>query len=268
MGVAMAATAGLFVASKDHMRRQAIEIETTQAARATIDIIVRDLRLGGACLPVTGEYISLEGSDGGEEDEIVTRTGLTRPDLSCIRSATPITVTTPAEGNDVQVQRAEGFLENMRAYITSPQTGTGEYFTITSVDTSTNTLGRDRNFTSDYPPSAGVYAIDERRFYINHFTGPRGELPELMMQVGDDTPQSFAVGIEKLDIQYQLRRNCPPCDVVDLPSLGSEFEDPEWPIVEQIFLTVTARSEVPSSDGDYYRRTMQVGIKPRNLLPR
>ena len=39
-----------------------------------------------------------------------------------------------------------------------------------------------------------------------------------MLQVGANLPQPFAGGIEKLDIQYQLRRNCPPCDVVALPS--------------------------------------------------
>ncbi len=56
---------------------QTREIETTQAARAAADMIVRDLRLGGACLPVTGDFISLDGTNSGQTDTITTRTGLT-----------------------------------------------------------------------------------------------------------------------------------------------------------------------------------------------
>jgi type II secretory pathway component PulJ len=87
MGLAIAATSGMFVASKGHIVMKGREVETTQAARAAMDVLVRDLRLGGACLPVTGDFISLEGIDDGDQDEIITRTGLTRADLSCVRTA-------------------------------------------------------------------------------------------------------------------------------------------------------------------------------------
>ncbi len=268
MGLAMAATSGLFLATKQHMRRQNIEIETNQAARSVADLIIRDLRLGGACLPVTGQFISLEGSDDDESDEITTRTGLTRPDLSCVRSTTPLGVTTPMSGTTVQVQLAEGFKANGRAFIHNPSTGTGEYFTITSVDTTTNTLGRNHTFAVDYPENSGVYAIDERRFFLDNFTTSRGVvMPVLKVQIGDATPQSFAVGIEKLDIEYMLNRDCPPCDTVDLPN-DDDDDNPEWRLVEQVFLTVTARSELKDEQGDYFRTTMRIGVKPRNLLPR
>ncbi len=263
ISLAMAATSGLFLASKGHMRNQAIQLETTQAARSVADMMVRDLRLGGACLPVTGDFISLEGDDNGHEDEIVTRTGLTRPDLSCIRAATP--ADTPMAGTTVPVETTEGFEVGMRAYIRHPN-GTGEYFNITSVDSASNLLGRDTTFSIDYPQTSGVYGIDERHFYIDHFasTAPGvGDLPELMIKVGNNAAQSFAVGIEKLDVQYQLNRDCPPCDVVDLPADNSE-----WQIVEQVLLSITARSDRPRPDGTYYRRTIQVGVKPRNLIPR
>ena len=82
MGLAVAATSGMFLASKRQMVMQQRQLETTQAARAAVDMMVRDLRLGGACLPVTGDFISLDGTNTGQTDEIITRTGLTRPDLS------------------------------------------------------------------------------------------------------------------------------------------------------------------------------------------
>lgn len=260
MGLAVVATSGMFLASKQHMRMQAREIETTQAARAAIDMIVRDLRLGGACLPVTGDFISLAGTNSGHEDQITTRTGLTRPDLSCIRSSVPTLGSVTAGGATVPVQNAEGFEAGMRAYIRHPD-GKGEYFDITAVPSQTQ-LTKGTTLSRDYPETSGVYAIDERRFWISWWNGPRGPQPELMLQVGTQAAQSFAVGIEKLDIQYQLRRNCPPCDNVNLPA-----NNDEWSIVEQVLLNITARSELPDEGGDYYRRTVTVGVKPRNLLP-
>lgn len=260
MGLAVVATSGMFLASKQHMQLQSREIETTQAARAAADMIIRDLRLGGACLPVTGDFISLAGADNGTTDEITTRTGLTRPDLSCIRTSVPTLQTVTAAGGVVPVSSSEGFAAGTHAYIRHPD-GEGEYFDVTSVISPTQ-LGKSQTLSRDYPETSGVYGIDERRFFLQDFTTPDGVVPELQLQVGSASPQSFAVGIEKLDIQYLLRRNCPPCDVVDLPA-----DNAEWSVVEEVLLNVTARSNRPDTNGDYFRRTISVGVKPRNLLP-
>ncbi len=261
MGVAIAATSGMFVASRGHMMMKGREVETTQAARAALDMLVRDLRLGGACLPVTGEFISLEGVNNGVEDEITTRSGLTRSDLSCIRSAT--TGLTAASGALIQVESSEGFEPGALAYIRHPN-GSGEFFEVSSIPSSTE-IGRATVLSVDYPATSGVYAIDQRRFYINWFTNTQGEVvPELMMQIGSDAPTSFAVGIEELDVSYQLRANCnPDCDVVDLP-----VDNAQWQTVEQVLLELTARSELAGHAGVYFRRTLQVSVKPRNILPR
>src|SRR6185369_3076709 len=156
------------------------------------------------------------------------------------------------------VEAVDGFAVGMRAYIRNP-TGTGEYFQVTSVDTTNKTLGKSATFATSYPEDSGVYAIDERRFYIDTAKNP----PELMLRIGTDTAQSFAVGIEKLNLQYQLQRNCPPCDTVSLPASNAE-----WAIVKALTLSVTARSEKAQQDGTFYRRTVAVNVKPRNLLPK
>lgn len=256
--VAMAATTAFFHASARFMRTQQRQIETTHTARAVIDSMVRDLRLGGACLPVTGQFVSLDGIDRGTEDEITTRTGLTRPDLSCVRTATPVNIS--AAGSTVAVEDADGFVVGMRAYIHAPD-GQGEFFNVTSVNTTTDILGRDRSFSRDYPPTSGVYAVDERRYFIRHTDFRWGSTPELMLQIGDGTPTSFALGVEALNVQYVLRRNCPPCDAVNLPV------DNEWRLVDELLLTVTVRSLRPNPHGTYDRRTLSVAVKPRNLLP-
>src|SRR5262249_585220 len=210
------------------IQAQQRQIETTEAARSTIDMIVRDLRLGGACLPVTGDFISLEGTDNGPTDTITTRTGLTRPDLSCVTTVVPTGQTVTASSTSFQVQASDGFIAGMHVYIRHPD-GEGEYFDLTSVPSPTQ-LGKTQPLTRADPATSGIYAIDERTFYIDSFTDAHGRTqPELMLQVGDKPPQSFAYGIEKLDIQYQLQRNCPPCDVIALPSLNAE-----WAIVDAL----------------------------------
>ena len=262
MGLAVAATSGMFVASKRQMQSQQRQIETTTAARATVDMIVRDLRLGGACMPVTGAFISLDGINNGQTDEIITRSGLTRPDLTCVTTVVPNNQTVTANATSFQVQSSDGFAAGMHVYIRHPD-GEGEYFDITSVPSSTQ-LAKTQTLTRDYPATSGIYAVDERRFYLDTFTDLRGRTqPELMLQVGDKPPQQFAVGVEKLDVQYQLQRNCPPCDIINLPSSNAE-----WAIVDALVLNVTARSEQPDQSGSYYRRTVTVNVKPRNLLPK
>ncbi len=261
MGLAIAATSGMFVASKGHIVMKGREVETTQAARAAMDVLVRDLRLGGACLPVTGDFISLEGIDDDDQDEITTRTGLTRPDLSCVRTAT--TASFGPSTTALKVEATDGFESGMRAYLRHPN-GSGEYFEIGAI-TSATTMTIVGTLQTDYPATSGLYAIDERRFYINWFENSKGVMvPELMMQIGDNDPTSFAVGIEKLDIRYELRANCDPdCDVVELPE-----DNAEWQTVEQILIELTARSELPGKDGVYFRRVVDLGVKPRNILPR
>ncbi len=261
IGMAIAATSGMYVAGKGHMLMKGREVETTQAARAALDVMVRDLRLGGACLPVTGEFISLDGTDAGDEDEIITRTGLTRSDLSCIRSASTDIV---AVGDlEIKVESSEGFLGDTRGYIRHPN-GSGEFIDIASVPSSTKLMVKG-TLTTSYPPTSGVYAIDERRYFLNWFTSPGGQsVPELMVQIGSEEPLSFAAGIEKLDIRYELRANCNPnCDIVDLP-----VDNAEWQLVEQVLLELTSRSALSDREGVYFRRTVAVGVKPRNILPR
>lgn len=253
--LAMAATSSLFLATRGFMQDQALEIETTHSARATLDTLTRDLRLGGACLPVTGQFVSLQGVNAASTDEITTRTGVTRGDLSCVRTAT--SDLTPAANSAIHVEDASGFEPGMRAYIRHPN-GSGEFFTVGTVDLAAKSIGLQASLVNDYPATSGVYAVDERRYRIDS----SGAEPVLTVQLGDATPRPFATGIEALNIQYQLKRNCPACDVVDLPNAA------EWSKVDQILLTVTARSARPNRAGQTYRRTVSVGVKPRNLLPR
>lgn len=261
MLAALAAAGTFFVASRNTIQDQMIQIETTQGLRSTVDSMVRDLRLGGACLPVTGNFIVLDGVNGATvatPDQIVTRTGLVRPNETCVR--TVLTADIVAATSQLAVQSASGFLVGMRVYINNGSNTSGEVVTLTGVDTVGNKLTKTTALSQGYLAGSGVYAIDERSYAIDT---SNAALPVLTLSINGATPMAFSDGIENLQVQYQLARNCTPtCDVVDLP-----VDDSEFALVNQIYITLSARSRTVQRNGQYFRISRTVAAKPRNLLP-
>ena len=252
--VAIALTMSLLLAGSGHVREQGKELETSQGARAVLDLLMRELRLGGACLPVTGQFISLAGAHSSSGDEITIRTGLTRADLSCIRAAT--TAMAPVSTSTLLVDDSGGFAAGMRVYLRHPD-GSGTYTRLESVDAATRELTLVAPLGSQFPPTTGVYAIGERRFLLGTRSLGGFSVPELLVAVDGGTPYSFAIGAEALDLQYGLSDGT----VVDLPA-----NDGQWASVNQILLSVTVRSLLPDATGAYYRRTLTATTKPRNLI--
>jgi type II secretory pathway pseudopilin PulG len=247
-----------FVASRGFVQQETLRVETTQALRATIDAVTRDLRLSGACLPTNGQFVSLSGVNSGTLDQVTSRTGLLNTDLSCVR--TTLTAAASASDSRVTVASITGFAAGTRVYVRNPN-GTGELFNISSISSSNMRLNKSGTLTQAYPIGSGVFAVDERSYAIDTTTNPA--LPQLTVALSANTPTPFASGIESMNIQYQLERNCPTCDVVDLPA-----NDAEWALVRQVLLNVTARSSVTGTKGQYVRVSHQIGVKPRNLVPK
>jgi hypothetical protein len=190
----LAATSSLFLAGRNTLRNEDASLEASHAIRTTTDLLLRDLRLGGACLPVTGGFVTLEGVDNGMTDEIVSRTGLTRTDLSCVRSAS---VGTSLNGSSaIVLENVDGFAVGTRAYVRHPN-GSGEFFTVAGVDVPAKKLTSANAFSMAYPPTSGVYGIDERRYTVDLSVDP----PVLQIQLNGEEPMPFAIGIEKIDIK-------------------------------------------------------------------
>jgi hypothetical protein len=246
--------ASLLLAGKSHVREQSKELEATQGARAALDTMLRELRLGGACLPITGEFISLSGVDAGGSDEITVRSGTTSTDLSCIRAATTQAVV--AGDTLLKIDDIVGFEADMQIYLRHPD-GTGEYHTITSVDTGNSELQIAATIGASYPNTSGVYSITERRFFLGATIVDGYSSPELLLQVDGGTAHSFAIGIESMNFIYTLNNG----STISLPA-----NDAEWAAVDQVTVSLTSRSLLPDPDGTYYRRTMTVTVKPRNLI--
>jgi prepilin-type N-terminal cleavage/methylation domain-containing protein len=253
----LAAAGGLFATSRKVMQDQILFAETQQGLRATLENMARDLRLGGACLPITGDFVVLDGTNSATSDTITTRTGLVRPNLSCISTTLSANMTTSS--TTLTVGTTDGFTPGMRALIRHAGNGTGESFTIATV-TPPNTLTKTGTWTQAYPATSGVYAADERTYAID---ASNSALPVLTVAANGSAALPFAYGVENLTIKYQLNRNCPPCDIIDAPAAA----DVQWQLVNQILITVTERSRTTASNGQYIRLTGRISAKPRNLLP-
>jgi prepilin-type N-terminal cleavage/methylation domain-containing protein len=257
--LAFAAASTLLSSGRYFMQNQVQRIETVQALRATIDTMTRDLRLSGACLPIPGQgtFTPITATNSGTADTITTRSGLVRPNLTCIYSS--LTTDAAQNSTSLTVASTSGFQAGMGAYIYSPVTLTGQDFNIVSI--SGNSITSDTKMSQTYGSAAGsastVYAVDRRTYSLNTGVNP----PILNLSINGGAAMPFATGIETLNIQYRLYRNCPPCDTLDLP--GST----EWPLLNEIILNVTARSQKTDLAGSYYRRSAQFIAKPRNLIP-
>ncbi len=250
--VAVAAVGGYIFASGS-WQEQRQRLETQQNLRAAIDLLSRELRLAGACLPTAGptNIRPLTGVDNGTTDTFTVRAnvrcaiGSLTGDVGA--GATVLTLDTVAE-----------FVAGMSVYVLHADTTTGEYAQVDSVDQGANRLTLQTPLTRGYPKDSSVYGAEAQTFAI----GSVGTAPVLTVATALGSPQPAIEGIERLDVRYVLNRNCSPgpCDVVDLPT-----SDSEWSLVRAVQLDIGARSLRPITGG-FYRLSQSIEVKPRNFL--
>ena len=256
VSVVLAGAGGLLAASRAFTQRQTARAEVAQALRAALDALARDLRLGGACLPTTGTFVALAGTDAGTTDTVTTRAGRVRADLTCVRTALRADLTATAAV--LSVDSADGFTAGSWVYLRHPA-GTGEFIVLSGARLDTHELSKAGTLTRDYPAGSGVYAVEERTYAID---ASASDAPILTVAVDGGAPMPFASGIEQLDIRYQLARHCPACDQVDLPA-----DETEWRLVNELDVAVVARGRSPEQSGGWFRQQGRIHAKPRNLLP-
>lgn len=245
-----------FLATSRFRRDGEILVESDQGLRAAVDVLARDIRLAGVCLPTQGNFIPLTATNNGSLDTLTVRSGFVEGNEVCVR--TTIREDMPQNSRELKVEGTDGFEEKMMLYLVHPD-GAGEYITITQVQSAARMLQHDIGLTRDYPAGSGVYSLQEKVYAIDPITFGG---PVLTVAVDRKAPQALAHGIEALEIQYRLKRNCPPCDTVVLPT-----DDAEWRLVTELLVTTTVASRRALASGDAYRQTSTVIVKPRNLLP-
>jgi type II secretory pathway pseudopilin PulG len=226
--------------------------EAQQAMRAAMSFVSQEVRQAGACLPELGDFVALEGTDGGDRDSLTLRIGRADEDsLVCVR--TILTATSGETDSTLTVQDTTGFEAGRYIYVTRAA-GNGDTFKIAAV--SSNQITVNGQLGAEFIAGGGVYAIEERSYEIQELDG----VPVLMMSIDGGELMPMATGISKFDVKYRLDP-CPPCTAVDLPASNSE-----WRTVREIEIRVASETKRDLQNGEPLVLDSTTTIKPRNLL--
>lgn len=254
----MASVVVFLLSTARHRREGEVRLEAEQGLRAAADVIERDVRLAGACLPVLGRFIALDGEDTGMADRLTVRIGA-RYQGACLRTNLTKAIEAGTSG-DLAVDHAEGFEAGQHAYL-SDLGGNGEFFHLKSANAAGKTIAGDHAFDRAYPIGSTVFVLEERSYSLG--ADLRGR-PMMLVQADGGDAWPMAYGIVGLDAQYTLRRGACPrnCDTTTLPR-----DDDEWRLVTDV--AITLRASLPSAvgPGGAYQASEVVRAKPRNLLP-
>ena len=252
-GIVLVLMSGVFSGSSHARRQMNLRTEVQQGLRSLAEMVTGELRQAGACLPPVGQFISLEGTDGGDQDGLLLRIGRTHGStLVCVQAAAD--APTRAGGATFQVDSTSGFETGGLVYVT-PNGATGDFYTVAGLTDTTLTV--DRPVVADHPVGTGIYAVDERVYEID--TASYGR-PVLTVSIDGGSAQPFVDGVEAFDVAYVLDP-CPPCDTVGLP-----VDATEWRLVREIAIEAAVRSRTVGDDGEYVHESGEFRVKPRNLL--
>jgi type II secretory pathway pseudopilin PulG len=255
-GVVLTSLVSFFSFQARTMRQHSYRVETQQALRGVLDAIVRDVRLAGACLPTNGNYVAIAGTDSPTGDSITIRTGIVRPDLTCVTGT--MTQARAAGATSFVLDNAADFEVGKFVYIRDLN-GSGELREVSNVNTGSNTVSVTPGVGQAYPAGSTLYPIDQRIYALRSDLDP----PILTLQIDAQDPQAFAAGIKDIDFEYVLRTNCPNCDIVNL---SQPLTTAQWWTVNEVIVTATAESVGGVVDQDESELTQFARAKPRNLL--
>lgn len=218
-----------------------------QSARAAIDEIGRHVRMAGNGLPAGLDALVPANSN---PDSLYIRYRVDDCEATVDTTMASVTADIICGGG------VSCFQADQIAYIYHPDSGGGEWFWITSVDSINNRIGHSSAPLSQaYVEGAIVITLEEVLFYVDSVSNM--DHPRLMLQLPGGSPQIYADNVDDLQFQYRLANGV----VVDDPVL---IED-----VSEVLISVTGRSDTPDPDGDeddpYRRRTYASSVHLRNI---
>ncbi len=276
IGLSLAAIVALFtfqgyIFGTREWGSQNSRILVQQNLRTAVDLLMRESRLGGACLPDAGPLTAFDGIDqttGGRDTDVL----VVHANNTCAKGTLTRDQATPGAPLDVDV--TTGFAAGQRAYILHQDTTVGEFFIIETV-TPTSITPEDP-LSRAYTRSSSIFGIEEKAFGID----AGGTVPTLTIDptyLSGGPPVPIVRGIESLNLRYILNRryaddpgSCLGATpdgwcIVNPPGGGSA----DWGIVRELEVTLTARSLQTVTPGDpdgYLRLPASARIKPRNLI--
>jgi type II secretory pathway pseudopilin PulG len=217
-----------------------------QNARASVDEMSRQLRMAGYALPLglpalvsadtDPDSVTVTYHDDGCDTYLAAAMAGPSADLMCAA--------------DVSC-----FYDGQWVYIFEPDSGGGEFFEVTAVQTSTMALQHTTtSLAKAYSAGAVVLSLLRVQYYVDNTDTTH---PNLMIKLPGKPAQVYAEDISDLQFRYRLQDG----SIVDVPVA---IED-----VREVLITVTGRSNMPDVDRPdsekYRQRTYSTSIALRNL---
>ncbi len=227
-------------------------VETQQALMAANTFVSQELRQAGACLPEVGNFVALDGTDGGERDTLTLRIGKVDPS-SLVCQRTILVAAASSTASRLVVADASKFRAGSYIYVTRAA-GNGDTFKIASI--AGNEIAIVGTLGAPFIVGGGVYALEERRYEVQEIRGN----PVLMLSVDGSQPQPIVSGIASFDVRYRLDP-CLPCLEVALPA-----DDGEWRTVREVEIRFVARSARALAGGEHLVLDSTTTVRPRNLF--
>ncbi len=245
-GLVMASIFGVYINQHKNWMIQEQLTDAQQNARAVIDELTRQIRMAGFHLPLGLNGLAASNTN---PDTIV----INYCDNAC---DAPLEWDMPqpsselrCDGNDVTC-----FYDGEYAYIFDPDSGGGEFFTISHVQIASSNIQHNTSTLSKaYKKGAIVLALQSVKYYIDRTDTTH---PNLMMQLPGQAPQVYAENIEDLQFRYTMKNGA----VEDVPPIVSH--------VREVSIVLTARTNEPDPDfpgNPYRRRTFSSKVNLRNF---
>jgi hypothetical protein len=244
-GLVTAAAFKVYVTQHKNWMVQEGITDMQQSARSAIDELTRYIRMAGYDLPPG--FDPVEGYN-------------TNPDTIMIalcpgdgRATLDHDMATPSEPLFCDGSSVMHFKEGQWLYIYSPDSGGGEFFQVSNIDTGAYEI--DHAYTPlsmNYRQGSFILPILSMKYYIDDSDTLH---PNLMLQLLGQDPVVYAENVDDIQFKYRMKNNM----VLDEPAIPSN--------VREILMTVTTRSAEPDPDmpDPYRHRVFSSRVNLRNL---
>jgi type II secretory pathway pseudopilin PulG len=245
-GVVITAVFKVYVNQHKSWNQQEEIIDMQQNARAAIDELTRQIRMAGLGLPLkldgieayntNPDTIILNYADGNCQVTIEHKMPNPSSELRC-------------DGHDVSC-----FWDGQWIFIFDPDSGGGEFFEISHVQTGSSHIQHNTmDLSKAYDAGAILLALTRVKFYIDNTDTLH---PNLMIELPGQNPQVYAENIVDLQFRYVMKNGA----VVDVPAIPED--------IRQVLINLTARTnnrEIDLPGQPYRTRVISSAVNVRNL---
>lgn len=248
-GIVTAAIFQTYIVQHENYMAQDDITNVQQNCRSSLAEISRHLRMAGYGLPAGVDLV--EPSNSNPDTITITY----RTDNCQLSLGSDMASASAAMAVDSTLSDLSCFEDGEWAYIYHPDSGGGEWFQISTVDTAGLIVTADDVLSRAYWAGSIVISMNQIKFYIDHSTDQ--DNPRLMMQLRGGQPQVYAENIADLQFRYRMSTG----SVLDQPGLIDQ--------ITEVLISVTGQSSSTVEDVRGERRTREfstsVSLRNNNI---